>query len=147
MSDNMKQLHRKLKDLREDRGLSRNDLSRMLSISQSAYGNYELEKRTPDIKTLMKIANFYGCTLDYLVNRLENKEASDSIEAANEYKEALMWLIKYTLSIEQLARLATISKLIFPKEFDLYNSKDFETKELEWASSVIHIASAKNKNK
>ena len=48
-----------LKEIRKDRGYTQQVLADLLGISKQAYSNYELGKRTPDIKTLDKLAKFY----------------------------------------------------------------------------------------
>ena len=39
-----------------------------LNISRQAYSNYETSKRTPDLDSLMRLADIYGVSLDQLVN-------------------------------------------------------------------------------
>lgn len=46
----------KLKELRENKGLVQTELSNLLNIKQGSYSNYELNKREPDIETIIKIA-------------------------------------------------------------------------------------------
>ncbi len=48
----------RLKDLREDRDLSQNDIARMLNISQTNYSKYELNKINIPLETLKKLAFF-----------------------------------------------------------------------------------------
>ena len=43
-------------------------LSDLLNISRQAYSNYETSKRTPDLDSLMRLADIYGVSLDQLVN-------------------------------------------------------------------------------
>ncbi len=40
----------------------------VLNISRQAYSNYETSKRTPDLDSLMRLADIYGVSLDQLVN-------------------------------------------------------------------------------
>lgn len=58
----------KLKELREQTGLSQYELAPLLGIGRATYANYEIEKTQPTIETLCKIADFYGVSLDYLCN-------------------------------------------------------------------------------
>ena len=55
--------------LRKEKGLTQQQMADMLNITQQAYGHYESGKRLPDIKTLVKIADFYGVSLDMLTGR------------------------------------------------------------------------------
>ena len=38
-----------------------------LGISRQAYSNYEAGKREPDFETLLKLGEYYGCSVDYLL--------------------------------------------------------------------------------
>mgnify|MGYP000523756457 CR=1 FL=1 len=62
------QLARNLKYLRLAYGLTQDDLGAFLNISRQAYSNYETSKRTPDLDSLMRLADIYGVSLDQLVN-------------------------------------------------------------------------------
>lgn len=56
-----------LKKLREEKGISQAAVARELHISRQAYNNYELGKREADYETLLKLAEFFGTTVDYLL--------------------------------------------------------------------------------
>lgn len=57
-----------LKQLREYHGLTQYQLGQKLNISTSAIGMYEQGRRLPDIPMLMKIASYFGTSLDYLLS-------------------------------------------------------------------------------
>lgn len=59
----------RLKDLRTDKDLNQNDLARVLNCSQTAYSNYELEKRDIPTDVLRKLADYYTTSIDYLLCR------------------------------------------------------------------------------
>ena len=56
----------RLKELREERRLSQDGLALKLNVSQSTISAYEIGDRTPDLETLIAIAQFFGVSLDYL---------------------------------------------------------------------------------
>ena len=58
---------KRLKELRKEKGLSQKELAAYLGISNAAYSLYERGDREPNISTLMKIANYYGVTVDELL--------------------------------------------------------------------------------
>ena len=55
-----------LKLIRKERNLTQAEVAKALNITVSAYGNYELGQRSPTPDTLIKLANFFGCTTDEL---------------------------------------------------------------------------------
>lgn len=59
----------RLKSLREDKDLKQSDVAKLLNVSQVSYGRYELGLSEPSIDSLIKLADFYNVSLDYLVGR------------------------------------------------------------------------------
>ena len=57
----------RLKELRERKGQTQSQLAEVLDVSQQAVGKWELDKASPDDKTLIRIADYYGVTTDYLL--------------------------------------------------------------------------------
>lgn len=64
----------KLRDLREDNDLTQDELAKKLNITRSALGNYETGIREPDINLLIRIADFFNVTLDYLLCRTNDNK-------------------------------------------------------------------------
>ena len=69
----------RIKDLREDFDLTQFEISKMLNISQVAYSYYELNRRNIPVEILMKLADFYNTSVDYLLYRTENKKPYKNI--------------------------------------------------------------------
>ncbi|NFO72264.1 helix-turn-helix transcriptional regulator, partial [Clostridium botulinum] len=59
----------RLKGLREDRDLTQDQIANILKITRSAVANYENGIREPDISLLVKIADYFNISLDYLLCR------------------------------------------------------------------------------
>ncbi len=57
------------KTLRTANGYTQEDLAVRLNVSRSRLGMYENGSREPDFETLMKIADFFNVTTDYLIGR------------------------------------------------------------------------------
>lgn len=57
-----------LRDLRQDHDISQSAIAAYLEIDQRTYSNYETGKREIPVHLLIKLANYYGVTLDYLVD-------------------------------------------------------------------------------
>ncbi|HHK1621065.1 TPA: helix-turn-helix domain-containing protein, partial [Streptococcus pyogenes] len=68
---------KKLKQLRIDRGIAKSRLITYLSITLRTYDRYEDGSRTPDLVTLMKLSDFYQCSLDELVKGNTNDTLVD----------------------------------------------------------------------
>ena len=63
----------RIKDLREDNDLTQSQISKILDISQVAYSYYELNRRNIPIEVLIKLADYYNTSVDYLLYRTEEK--------------------------------------------------------------------------
>ena len=62
-------MENRIKDLREDRDLRQSDLAAATGIDQRTISNYETGKTYPDAYALIKLANFFDVSIDYLVGR------------------------------------------------------------------------------
>ena len=73
----METLSKNLLTLRKERGLSREAVARALDISSMTYQRYEKDLREPTAPLMVKLADFYGVTLDQLAGRtpLPDREA------------------------------------------------------------------------
>lgn len=59
----------RLKELRENAGLSQYSFADKFGISQSTVGNWEAGKREPNFNTMERIADFFNVSVDYLLGR------------------------------------------------------------------------------
>lgn len=62
-------LTNRIKDLREDRDMRQSDLAAATGIDQRTISNYETGKTSPDAYALIKLADFFDVSIDYLVGR------------------------------------------------------------------------------
>ncbi len=63
----------KLKELRKEKGISQLKLAMDLSMNQNSISRYETEERQADYETLIKIADYFNVSVDYLLGRTENR--------------------------------------------------------------------------
>lgn len=59
----------RLKDLREDRDLMQKEIAAVLGIDQRVYSNYETGKREIPTRFVVKLADFYKTSTDYILGR------------------------------------------------------------------------------
>ena len=64
----------RIKNLREDNDLKQKDLAAYLNCSQVSYSYYELGRRDVPTSTLIRLAEFYNCSVDYLLGLTDEKK-------------------------------------------------------------------------
>lgn len=55
----------KLRTLRKGQKMTQQYVADKVGITRATLSNYEIDRRTPDLRTLQKLAECYGCNLDY----------------------------------------------------------------------------------
>ncbi len=91
-----------LKNLRMQNNLSQQQLAKTLGIKQNTLSNYENGITQPDLNLIIKISDFFGCSIDYLLgHQTKNTVYLDSL--TENQKEAIS-LIK-TLSDRETAKV------------------------------------------
>lgn len=66
-------MYRRIRDLREDHDLTQKEMAKQLNCSQQVYSNYELGQRDIPTDILIKLAQFYGVSTDYILGLSNNK--------------------------------------------------------------------------
>jgi len=69
----------RLKQLREEKKLTRDNLANRLNVSYSAVSKYETNVRFPDKGTLIRLADFFDVSVDYLLCRSNIRETAEKI--------------------------------------------------------------------
>lgn len=63
---------RRLKDLREDRDLMQKEIASVLGIQQTVYSRYERGFQTIPVEHILKLADYYNVSTDYIFERTDN---------------------------------------------------------------------------
>ena len=58
-----------LAELRRDKNIGQKELATFLRVSVGTVSNYENDVHAPDLRTLCRLADFFGVTTDYLLGR------------------------------------------------------------------------------
>ena len=64
----------RLKSMRESRHMSQKELATAFSVTQGTVGNWESGTREPNFDTLSKLADYFDCSVDYLLGRVDNPD-------------------------------------------------------------------------
>ncbi len=68
-------MYERIRHMREDRDMTQAQLARLLNIHQTTYSDYELGNLNIPIPVLDKLADLFGTSIDYLVDRTDEPKA------------------------------------------------------------------------
>ncbi len=66
-------MYRRLRDLREDADRKQKELAELLNVSQTTYSRYESGALDIPSAALIKLADYYHVTVDYILGRSDQK--------------------------------------------------------------------------
>ena len=69
----VRKMYKRIRDMREDKDLLQKDLAGYLQCGQVCYSYYETGKRDIPTDVLIKLADYYGTSIDYLLGRTDIK--------------------------------------------------------------------------
>ena len=64
----------RLRDLRNDKDLNQTQVAQILDMSQTGYSKYETGENDIPTAVLIKLADFYQTSIDYLLNQTHEKQ-------------------------------------------------------------------------
>ena len=143
-------LSERLTQLREDRGLKRQEVADALEISRASLEYYEKGQRKPDIEVAARIAKYYGVSTDYLVGvsaAQVTASENETLKTVCDYlgiSEASAEQVSYLTSIGYNANMDAIlsSKII---EILTISLDDYDNKSVEKAIAYKSLSGATNK--
>ncbi|MBR2640379.1 MAG: helix-turn-helix transcriptional regulator [Oscillospiraceae bacterium] len=66
-------MYSRIRELREDEDISQTKLAKFLGMSQTGYSKYETGENDIPTAILIKLADFYGTSVDYILGRTDEK--------------------------------------------------------------------------
>lgn len=110
----------RLKALREEKGLSQKEVAAALGLPPTTYGGYENNKREPNSEILIAIADYFQCSIDYLIGKTSARELLHSISPI-EYKPNSM------IPIPVVGKVAAGYNCLAETNIEYYELVDSET--------------------
>lgn len=94
-----------LRKIREKRNINQLKVAMDLEITQESISKYETNKAMPSSTVLIKLANYFNCSVDYLLDRTENPKMNIEKQSIEDEKiENLIFRFK-KLSTENKNKL------------------------------------------
>lgn len=84
----------RLREIRKERNLLQKEIAQAIGVSTQSYGYYENGINKPDPDTLIRLADFFECSVDYLIGRTDdfgnvNVSTPKGEQLSNEEKEII----------------------------------------------------------
>ena len=100
---------KRLEELRKTKDMSKKEVADILKIHETTYGKYELGFRNPDLNMVLRLSDFFCCSLDYL------------LKGTNDFTEDEMNLIRAYQQLsdqgqEYIRQSVTMAMAIYKKE-------------------------------
>jgi transcriptional regulator with XRE-family HTH domain len=65
-------MYRRIRNLREDKDMNQTSVAKILGMSQTGYSKYETGENDIPTAILIKLADYYGVSVDYILERTNN---------------------------------------------------------------------------
>ena len=66
--------YKRIRDMREDKDLTQSDIAKILNVAQRTYSGYENGARSIPVESVIKLAFYYGVSIDYLLGLTKVKK-------------------------------------------------------------------------
>lgn len=105
---------KRLKELRLENKLTQTELSEKLNVPMTTYANWEQGTRNPDYEILIRLADIYGCSVDYILGRTNDR--SETIKKADEYSAVVVTAKNANIPAKALHEYVEFLKSQIPKK-------------------------------
>ncbi len=103
--------YERLKELRNEKKITQTELSKLTNLSTGCIGMLETGKREPTGKTLVILADFFGCSVDYLIGREDDFGIIQPI-TAEEYEQGARYTKKINVTATEEILLDKIKDVL-----------------------------------
>lgn len=98
----------RLRQVRLSKGMNQKELAEALNLSQAAISGYETGKYDPGMKIWKSIAEYFGVSVDYLIEDVPEEKTKNLADNVSEAKREMMELVD-RLSDDQVRKLLQIA--------------------------------------
>ena len=97
-----------LAKLRKEKGILQKELATYLNVTVATISNYEKGVHSPDYETLVKLADFFDVSTDYLLQRTEYKSSIQTLNQKLVVNYTVSELVNAILQLDQNSMTALI---------------------------------------
>lgn len=137
----------RLTALRENKGKKRQDVADDIQISRASLEYYEKGKRKPDIEVLLKLADYYNVTCDYLLKGVKTENVSinevtglsdEAIDELQKGKNSVFYTTLLNFLINNRVLLKALNSYLLSSIYNDYRKSDYMYLPLKDKAVYIH---------
>ena len=137
----------RLTALRESKGKKRQDVADDIQISRASLEYYEKGKRKPDIEVLLKLADYYNVTCDYLLKGVKTENVSinevtglsdETIDELQKGKNSVFYTTLLNFLINNRVLLKALNSYLLSSIYNDYRKSDYMYLPLKDKAVYIH---------
>ena len=110
----------RLKELRIEKNYEQKRISEEFSLSRGTYSLYESNQRRPSYEILVKFADYYNVSIDYLLGRDDNRTATE-FQKFSSYSENEMGIIHMVHEMDKIHQKSAFDFVKYV--YDLYKKE------------------------
>jgi len=99
---------KRLKELRRQKDVSQEELSKALNITTSAVGQYEIDARNPSFDVLIKMSKFFCVSTDYILGLTD--DVNKSVNVPKDYALVISEALSQGVSSDKLKKTLSYLK-------------------------------------
>ena len=105
----------RIRDIRNDRGLTQKQIAEILHVSQNTYSQYEIGTSRFPLDVVVKLAEFYDVTTDYLLGRTEYRCPPEALRRRVAIDFTVQDIINTVLELKPEARNSVVDFVKYMK--------------------------------
>lgn len=99
--------------MRKERGLTIDEVAKELGLARSTYAGYEIETRKPPIENIIRFAEFYNTSADYILGLTDNRQSrKDDTEFSKYIQNKQLTWNGVPLSEEELKPIKDLLEIV-----------------------------------
>ena len=135
---------KRLSELRKEKGVKQDEIAELLNVKRATIANYETGKRAPDYETIIKLADYYGVSCDYILRGVTSEFAN--IHSTTGLSGRAIEILKDMNEIEDIDFLNLINYLIEETNFKKYDEESYKIEQSLIYKLIQYLFYASPKN-
>lgn len=135
---------KRLSELRKEKGVKQDEIAELLNVKRATVANYETGKRAPDYETIIKLADYYSVSCDYILRGVTSEFAN--IHSTTGLSGRAIEILKDMNEIEDIDFLNLINYLIEETNFKKYDEESYKIEQSLIYKLIQYLFYASPKN-